>query len=483
MALVDRIGIIEDVHGMSPWIMSSIYSLLEQRGVNILVLNGDNVDSVQITEDTYNKFGDLEFCRSLGMDVDNKPLLGRHYQKRMQEGEQSQERGIIKILEALGETDFDVILNIGNHEHLTTTNSLERWTEEYDNITLATEQQFFEKEGYDIVIVPGSHMGGQVHSNYETKFDVDFKFDRKYYLIDENRKMRPISKYIFDKDIKDPEKIPNLLININMDPIKEKIKDPKKTILFTHDPSKGEHKTSPDIAHFVEEYKPVVLGSEIKWKKTPGFIPVGQFMQHYQQNPLPFVPLQHHEEDWEKVRSTVKEMEKSMLGDQPDPRRLQPIYIERETNVGEKFIKDFKEETGIEKEFCGHIHGTSGIAIDNYGRKVEPNNLTENIHMNAGTLDGGYLTIIDVYDDGKVSYQTLDWREEIGVPTVYSALQQNPNEMDEILSEYKGENICDLIIKHYDKQKPIPLKPKAEYLDDEKEQSSRIILPFQDLKL
>lgn len=477
MALIDKIGVIEDVHGMSPWVMPSLYSLLEQRRVNTLVLNGDNVDPVQITEDTYNKFGDLNFCRSLGMDVDNKPLLGRNYQEKIQRGEQSQEFRLLSIIEALENTNLDIIINFGNHDQITSILKASKRGKNYSNVQFSTNKQYFKKDGYEIVVVPGSHTGGQIFSNYENlQKDSLKKIPTGIYIINKEKKLEFIPPYDPKNILNNPKKIQDLMLNIDIDPIKQQIKDPKKTILFTHDPSKGEHKNSPDVAHFVEKYIPEIHESKVRWRKEPGFLPLGYFAQIYQQEQPPFIPLQEHEEDYPTMKSKVKEIEKMMLGEQPDPRRLQPVYIERETNVGEQFITDFKEETGIEKEFCGHIHGTSGIAVDKNGNKVDPNTLTDNIQMNAGTLDGGYLTIIDVHDDGKVSYETLDWRKEIGVNTIYNALSQDQIEAQEILSEYKGENICDLILKKKKENEPIPINPKQTYLDEE-EKPSGIILP------
>ncbi|MBU5690221.1 MAG: metallophosphoesterase [Candidatus Aenigmatarchaeota archaeon] len=96
--------------------------------------------------------------------------------------------------------------------------------------------------------------------------------------------------------------------------------------------------------------------------------------------------------------------------------KLTPGMIYSGRDVGDENITKMIKQSGIKFVVSGHIHEAAGIAVDFKGNPLQPNKWTDELALNAGTLEEWKNLDGNVYEktaaiitikDGKVKYEII----------------------------------------------------------------------------
>lgn len=308
--MVKKYGIISDLHKVDPGYVALGIEILKKQEINGLILNGDII-------------GD-QF-----LELNNQDYLAI-------------------LLDYIGRSCLETYILPGSHETVAEVEPVVKYFQEkFSNLIYVIEEPIIDKGEHQLIFLPGSDWrpGDALENGYCLE---DSKYKTGIYKTQNG----------------------NLMRIINIKDLKKYVKDPSKTILFSHIPKNfSKSSIAVDMAEFGEVEQDFYLN---KQRIEKGSIFSGPIA--YQLANVGF-----------------------------------PIKLKRE-NRGNKSLAKIIEETGIKKHITGHFHESVHRAHTLKEELVEEGQWTEELFFMASYMDAFKVGLLEV-DGEKVKYYRVNLKE------------------------------------------------------------------------
>lgn len=361
MASEVKYGVISDIHE-NPDILVPAIEALKTRGVERLLVNGD-ISSMQET---------------------------------LEESQQY----IAFILDSIGKSGLEAYVQPGSHETIGAYGPvIDHFTTKYSNIIDVIKNQKFEKEGHDLVFLPGS----DVNANGEYSFARMGGGQSRLCM-----QPRGTSRLSFEfKDIDQLSKTMNstgsqLGHYFDSDDLTGLVTSPEKTIVVCHVPRRFDKVGNcVDVAHF----------GQVEREFHTAYVQYGDDEKNVESILV---------EDPENFPDKLKKMGAFALGFRTFQRGSilpldharekvkmgAPVSIRKE-NRGNWDLKELYEKLGIKKAVSGHFHESGHRANNCAGQHVTEGKLVDELFWNSGCLDNKQTGILTVNGE-QVSYENIN---------------------------------------------------------------------------
>ncbi len=260
--------------------------------------------------------------------------------------DRDQEKNFREILELFSELGVRVFVVPGSHEHYEDYYSA---LEDVEGDFLdCSEIQKHDVKGRELVFLPGSSVSAT---------------DAGFRLLPDREAEEEFRSQVEDR----PDHYTGKIVSIFAEDVKELCSP--DSVLITHDPPNFSGKDAVDLARYGEAEETFEIDEK-------------------EMDELDFVDNRRIESGWPFPVEQGRKLKE--LG--------YPFEI-KENNVGDEFLNDIMEETGIKKLVCGHIHEAGGKAVDREGKPVEEALWSEEMIYNCAAGKEGMAGIVEFRED------------------------------------------------------------------------------------
>lgn len=346
-----KYGIISDIHRTDPRVFELAVKILKDEGINGLVLNGDiNGDQRQ--------------------DIDSRKYFAY-------------------VLMTAGNSGLETYVLPGSHEDVMELEPvMEVAKSKFSNLIYVIENPRIEKTDHDLVFLAGSDW--RPTSTVNSGFAWDTEHESGIYRTNDG-----------------------VLRIINMNDLRNYVKKPERTVLFTHVPRKFDTLDGVDMAHFLEilnvNYKLEALRNIRKelfisiQAVTPA---VPDLIDRIKETKLPYLEFKDKDPSEDEIVEAGRKFAKKNNLDEVE------VYVERRENRGNNDLKEILDELGIKKHVTGHFHESVHRAHNSKNEGVKQGEFTDDLYWMASYLDRLKVGILTVRDN-KVAYENVDLSEYV----------------------------------------------------------------------